>query len=608
MNLNDGTFPGMWLRSVASNPGGVAIDSPVTGTHTYAELHRQAESTAARLRAAGIAPDVLVGIKTTDRHSFCRALLAVWLAGAVAVPLNADAPPLWVREVSERVGVAGVLVDGEAPGTVRLQELPTSGARTAPGAAYVMHTSGSTGRPKPVVLSHRALGAYCRAFGAVVSLNARDRFLQLAPPSFDVVFEELLPVWCAGGTAVLTGAQPDDPAQLLRELDHRGVTVAELTTVYWQLLVRHLRTNPLPLPASLRLLLMGGEQAPPALVEESLEWGLPLAHVYGVTEAGITSTVRVFDPKQPVASDTVGTALVNSTVRVVGEDGVPLDAGTVGEVWIGGESLADGYLGDPTATAARFIETPGAGSLPSGRYYRTGDLGLLDTAGQLRLLGRMDAQVKVNGARVDLTELERHLMASEAVAEAAAAAVPGSAGGTTRLVAFVVPATGADPTGLEAGIRSWLAGRVPAHLVPHRIVALDSLPATAHGKVDRHRLPELMTVTEPELPDTVWATATQHTVAQAWQGALGRPPAGPDERFADAGGTSLDLLTWVVRLEELGIDVTAADCLDKPTVRALAAHVDGKTDEAPAQHDPGAQRNEARGVLRRRRTRAEGRS
>lgn len=606
MNDHD-TFPGMWRRSVAANPGGTAIDSPATGSHTYAEMHRQAESTAARLRAAGVAPGVLVGIKTSDRHAFCRALLAVWLAGAVAVPLNADAPPLWVREVCERAGVAGVLVDGETPGTVSLQEPPTAGARTAPGTAYVMHTSGSTGRPKPVVLSHRALGAYCRAFGAAVGLGARDRFLQLAPPSFDVVFEELLPVWRAGGTAVLTGAQPDDPAKLLRELDHRGVTVAELTTVYWQLLVRHLRANPLPLPASLRLLLMGGEQAPAALIQESLELGLPLAHVYGVTEAGITSTVRVFDPQQPVATDTVGTALGNSIVRVVGKNGVPLDAGAVGEVWIGGESLADGYLGDPAATAARFIETPGTEPLPAGRYYRTGDSGVLDTAGQLRVLGRMDAQVKVNGARVDLTELERHLVASEAVAEAAASAVPDAAGGTMRLVAFVVPAE-TDPANLEARVREWLVGRVPAHLLPHRVVALAGLPATAHGKVDRHRLPELLPDTGPDVPDTVWETATQRAVAEAWQGTLGRPPAGPDERFADAGGTSLDLLTWTVRLGELGIDVTAADCLDKPTVRALAAHIDGKTDEAPARHDHGAHRNEARGVLRRRHTRTEGRS
>ncbi|MFJ4189454.1 AMP-binding protein [Kitasatospora sp. NPDC089509] len=605
---HDDSFPDMWRRSVAANPGGVAIDSPVTGIHTFAEMHRQAESTAARLRATGIAPGVLVGIKTSDRHAFCRSLLAVWLAGAVAVPLNAAAPPAWTREVCERAGVAGVLVDGEAPGAVRLLEPPSSGARTVPGAAYVMHTSGSTGRPKPVVLSHRALGAYCRAFGSAIGLGAEDRFLQVAPPSFDVVFEELLPVWCAGGTAVLTGAQPDDPAQLLCEMELRGVTVAELTTVYWQLLVRHLRSSPGPLPGSLRLLLMGGEQAPPALIEESLERGLPLAHVYGVTEAGITSTLRIFDPREPVATDTVGTALGNSTVQVVGEDGGPLGAGEVGEVWIGGESLADGYLDSPDATAARFVEVPGTGPLASGRYYRTGDLGVLDSSGQLRVLGRMDAQVKVGGVRVDLTELERHLVASEAVAEAAAVAVPSTAGEGARLVAFVVPATGADLAGFDARVRTWLAGRVPAHLVPHHVVPLYALPATAHGKVDRHLLADLLPAAGPDVPDTVWATATQRAVAQAWQGALGCPPTGPDKRFADAGGTSLDLLTWVVRLGELGINVSAADCLDHPSVRALAAHVDGRTDETPAQHDHGSLRNAARGVLRRRRNGAEGRS
>src|SRR5262249_29880807 len=152
---------------------------------------------------------------------------------------------------------------------------------STPGLAYVMHTSGSTGEPKPVGLSHQALGAYCTAFAAAAELGKHDRFLQLAPVTFDVVFEELLPIWSVGGTAVLAPKTPDAPGRLLSDIDARGITVTELTTVYWGLLVRYLRTSSRIVPPCLRLLLAGGEPASVGLIEESLRLGLPLAHVYG---------------------------------------------------------------------------------------------------------------------------------------------------------------------------------------------------------------------------------------------------------------------------------------------------------------------------------------
>jgi len=573
---------------VERHPERTAVETLAAGSRlTYAELQRRAASVAQNLRDAGVLLGELVGLRIRDRHRFCVGLLATWLADAVAVPLSASAPHVYTRDLADRVGTVITLEDCDLPGGLSLTHRHGSGTRTNAGLAYVMHTSGSTGRPKPVAVSHRALAAYCRAFTAATKLTVRDRFLQLAPVTFDVVFEELLPIWGVGGTVVLAPDAPDDPALLLDSIDQNSVTVAELTTVYWSLLVRYLRTSSRAVPPSLRLLLMGGEQASAELIAETLERGLPLAHVYGVTEAGITSTIQFFDQARPVTLASVGPALPNSTVHVVDEDRQPVPQGSAGEVWIGGESLADGYLGDEAATAAKFIEVT-RGSLPDGRYYRTGDGGRLQEDGGLELLGRLDSQVKVNGMRVDLNEVETALAASPLVADAAAVAVGSPAGGQ-RLIGFAVPAEGAAAGTLDATLRRALRERVPAHLVPERVVELEKLPVTAHGKIDRQRLGQLRwDDTEPS--DLGDVTPTQRLVATAWLAAIGRPPQSLDQGFAEAGGDSLALIALVVALGESGVEVTATHCLACPTVRALAAFLDGIPPDVATDQDGLAER------------------
>jgi acyl-coenzyme A synthetase/AMP-(fatty) acid ligase len=379
---------------------------------------------------------------------------------------------------------------------------------------------------------------------------------------------------------------PDDPGHLLSDVDARGITVTELTTVYWGLLVRYLRTALRIVPPCLRLLLVGGEPASVGLIEESLRLGLPLAHVYGVTEAGITSTVKFFKQGRPVTAVSVGVPLSNSTVYVVDHDGRPVPTGASGEVWIGGASLADGYLGNPHETARRFVEVSGDAPSP-GRYYRTGDRGRMTPDGELEILGRLDAQVKVNGARVDLTEVEAALGSLPPVAEAAVVAVDGPQG-ASRLYGFVVPTGGADRLELEGALRHALRELLPLHLVPDRMIVIDALPVTEHGKVDRHALTRRLT--DDHSPGARPSTQSQRLVAAAWTAALGRPPASLDQNFGDAGGDSLALLSIVVNLGEAGVTVTSTDCLTHSTVRALATFIDRSIAGAPASPaaDPAA--------------------
>lgn len=599
-------FPHTWRSAADRWPHHVALELPGTRRAiTYAELHGEATAVAERLAADGVRAGHLVGLRLADRRAFCAGLLGTWLAGAVPVPLDPTAPDAYVHALERRVGVATSVVggrgDGDAGGDGGVRTTGPVGLRTAPtvtaGLAYVIHTSGSTGTPKPVALSHRALASYCRAFVEATGLGEHDRFLQLAPVTFDVVFEELLPIWSVGGTSVLSPGTPDDPGRLLDDIEARGVTVVELTTVYWQLLVRHLRQPGVRVPRCLRLLLMGGELAPRHLLQESIDRGLPLAHVYGVTEAGITSTIAFLQPGGPVTASWVGRPLPNSAIAVVDETGHVLPDGEVGEVWIGGDSLADGYLHDPGATAARFVVVP-APSGATARWYRTGDAGRV-VDGALEVLGRLDAQVKVNGARVDPAEVETALASLPMVAEAAVVPV-GHAGLATRLVGFVTAAATADDD-LGRRARNALADRLPPHLVPARVLVLDALPVTAHGKVDRARLARSWhDVDVPEMPE---ATASERLVAAAWASAIGRPPASLDEGFFDSGGDSLALLSLVVFLEERGFTVTPTDCLVHPTVRAMAALLDGTTEAGPdasaAEHD--ARRREH--LSRRRRAR-----
>jgi len=565
------SFSRTWRATVERCPRRVAIELPASRRKiTYAEFHQEALEIAGRLAAAGVGVGDVVGLRLADRRRFCAALLGVWLADAVPVPLSGTAPNSYVDALTRGIGVASTIIDGEDRGVCL-----SAGARrgAAPGStadvAYVIHTSGSTGTPKPVAMSHRALASYCRAFIRATGLNEHDRFLQLAPVSFDVVFEELLPIWSVGGTAVLSGDLPDDPRRLLSEIEERAVTVAEMTTVYWKLLVRHIRRPGVRVPSCLRLLLMGGEVAPRDLIQESLKCGLPLAHVYGVTEAGITSTIAFFAKDERVSASWVGRPLANSIIAIVDEAVRVVPDGAIGEVWIGGDGLADGYLGDPETTKQRFIDIS-LGSPARRRWYKTGDAGRM-VDGCLEIVGRLDAQVKVNGMRVDLTEIEMAISNLPAVADVAVVPL-GHSGSTARLIGFVTSTTKTDED-FGRCVRDALRRQLPSHLVPARIFVLDALPVTPHGKVDRQRLAGMRHAVEA--PNLCGASRSEQLVAAAWAAVIGRPPSGLDEGFFDAGGDSLGLLSVVMILEEHGINVTLTECLVHPTIRAMGMLLDG---------------------------------
>ncbi|MGW3353566.1 non-ribosomal peptide synthetase [Nonomuraea rubra] len=441
----------------------------------------------------------------------------------------------------------------------------------------VLYTSGSTGQPKGVMITHANLVAFARAAANAFGLDEADRFLQVAPSTFDVQFEELFPVWCAGGAVVLDAVSLRDtpPAQLLRRLAQRHVSAVELPTAYWKELSSVIGRTDVAVPESLRLVLLGGERVSAAYAERWSTTGVELYNVYGLTECAVTSLRHRCGAGAADDDIPIGTALTHADVWLVDPDGNVCTApGSVGEILIGGPGLAVGYLNDPRRTAGAFV--PDSYSGRSGaRVYRTGDLGLLLDDGAIAFVGRRDEQLSVRGHRVEPGEIEAAIEAHPAVGQAAV--VLSDDEGPTRLTAFV---TG-PASGQEDDIAAFVEQRLPTYMVPARFVPVDELPMTPHGKVDRPALLRMAKEhSEPGAgPASRLVGDVEHKIAALWSDILGGGPFDHNDGFFELGvrghGDSLTAIAMVTRLQqEFGVAIPIRQLYSRhTTIRRLGTLV-----------------------------------
>jgi non-ribosomal peptide synthetase component F len=430
-----------------SQPGRVALIGD-EGALGYGELWRRATETA---RLLGERPGV-VRVPAVHDPATVVSLLGVWIAGGTYCPVAPSIPDDHVEAML--ASVAGWAGD----------------------AAYVLFTSGSTGRPKPVAVPHRALDAVVPALGALFAISPDDRVLQFASLSWDTAFEEILPTLAAGACLVFGGdAHTGSMSRLLRLVERERVGVLDLPTAVWHELVLHLSEAGTGLPESVRLVVIGGEAVNPARLEA---WRavpgaerIRLLNTYGATETAlVTHAVDLHGPAGGHEGVPIGRPLAHVVQRFT--EG--------GELLVGGPCLASGYPGLPEATAERFVVVDGV------RYFRTGDLVRESADGLLHHLGRLDAQVKVRGIRVDPGEVEAHLVRHPDVVAAAVTGV--TASDRTVLAAYVVaagPLTADGSRALVAEIRRFLRAHAPCHLLPARITVVPALALTTSGKVDR---------------------------------------------------------------------------------------------------------------------------
>ncbi|MFC8453653.1 amino acid adenylation domain-containing protein [Kitasatospora sp. NPDC057223] len=553
---------------------------------TYRELTARADHLAATLRAAGTGPGDLVGLHLDRTAALPVALLAVLAAGAAYLPLDPGYPQERLAHVLADSGAALLLADREpspelaavAPAVLRLDQaaaLPApSAAPAGPGPgdlAYVLYTSGSTGRPKGVAVGHRALVNLLTSFAARLGSGPQDVWLGLTSLSFDISALELYLPLITGGRLVLA---PDglavDGAGLLRLIRREGVTHVQATPSGWRVLLG-------AEPGETGLVaLAGGEALPLPLARELRAAVARLLNVYGPTETTIWSTCAEI-PRSPSAVG-IGRPIANTRAYVVDEQLRPTPLGVPGELLLGGDGVARGYLGRPGLTAERFVPDPFGP--PGSRLYRTGDLAAWTPDGELDFLGRIDNQVKIRGHRIELGEIEARLLEHPAVAEAAVA-VHEDAAGEPYLAGYLTVAAGvAEPAAAE--LREHLLRTLPGAMAPQRFVRLERLPLTPNGKLDRRALPvpprEAPAPAGPPAtgPDATDAAADPVTeaVRQIWAEVLDLPDIGPDDDLFDLGGHSLTIIQISARIRQaLAVELDFDLFFDTPTVAGIARAV-----------------------------------
>ena len=548
----------------------------------YAELDRRADRLAAELVAMGVAPGAAVGVCLPRSASVPVALLGILKAAAVYVPLEASWPAsrlaflcddAEVRVVVTEAGLAsapcfagrGVLhLDADAGRIAGRPAARVDRGAQAASPAYIMYTSGSTGEPKGVVVPHRAIIRLVCGAG-YVDLGPDQVLLHAAPLAFDASTFEIWGALLNGGAVAVHPEAIPTARGLGQAIARHGVTTAWLTSALFNAVVDEDAGR----LAGLRQLLTGGEALSVAHVRRALA-ALPrtrLINGYGPTETTTFATAFTIPRDLPAEATSVpiGRAIRATSLHVLDEARRPVAAGGRGELYIGGEGVALGYLKRPSLTAERFIDTP------DGRLYRTGDLVRELPGGDLDYCGRLDQQVKIRGFRIEPGEIEAAMAAQPGV-RACVVSVREAVGGDKRLVAYVVWADGPS-SGAARALREALAAVLPEHMVPAAFVTLAEIPRTANGKVDHRALPEPGRE-RPELaqPYTPPSTADERLLCALWEEMLGLRQVGVLDGFFELGGNSLLALRTVARLRsQHGIDVPVLRLFRHPTVASLAA-------------------------------------
>jgi amino acid adenylation domain-containing protein len=559
---------------------------------TYRELNRRANQLAHYLQKQGVGPEVLVGICVERRLEMLVSMLGVLKAGGGYVPLDPKYPRERTAFMIEDAGLSLVLthqrLSADIPaGNARLLcieqaevtfaqesiENPTS--EVAPkNLAYLIYTSGSTGNPKGVMIEHRSLAHFTRVAAAEYSIKPGDRVLQFASLSFDLSVEEIYPALTQGATVVLrTDAMINSAPDFLNWCEEWKVSVLDLPTAYWHELVDTVTLLNLSIPASVRLVIIGGEKALP---ERVIAWKkmvgerVRLVNTYGPTETTVATTMYDVKSEDEISrrqNVSIGRPIANTTAYILDELLNPVPIGVAGELHIGGAGMARGYINRPDLTAQKFIANPFSNP-PNSQLYKTGDLVRYRADGNIEFLGRVDNQIKIRGFRVELEEIE-HVLRQYAGVSDCVVVLREDHNNDHRLVAYVVVRE--QSRSVVSELRNFLKAKLPSYMVPAAFEMIGALPVMTNGKIDRRALPEPQTSIEMDESFTAPRTPIEELLAATWREVLKLEQIGIHDNFFDLGGHSL-LAARVVSnvLTTLDVEFGMVDVFQAPTIASLA--------------------------------------
>jgi tyrocidine synthetase-3 len=521
-------------------------------TITYEELNQRAEQLALELRQAGIAGGGIVGLMMGRTVEMITGIIGILKTGAAYLPLDPGFPGERIRYMLEDSG-ASLLVSGGLRGEVHKNRLDSH-------FAYVIYTSGSTGKPKGVCIPHRAVINFVYGVGERIDFSPCKVIVSVTTISFDIfVLEALLPL-LRGMHVVLA----DEARQLTPRL--LGDLIVKMQVNMLQATPSRMRAmiNDNDCAEALRRLsevMVGGEAFPRSLLNQLREkTDARIYNMYGPTETTVWSTIRELTAADAV---TLGTPIANTQIRVISPYGVLQPIGVYGELYIGGDGLAAGYLNKPELTAQRFADG-----------YATGDLVRWLPDGDLEFAGRIDQQVKIRGFRIEPGEIEAVLNRHPAVRESVAI-VKEDHTSDKMLAAYYIPATGEEAT--ESELSGHLKTMLPAYMVPQYIVPMETFPMTSNRKIDRNAFPGLETAA-PSLSEYESPSGEVETVlARIWREVLGREKIGINDDFFRLGGHSLKGIHIIsIIKKEFGVELTLPELFGKPTVKELSRLIPGR--------------------------------
>ena len=562
-------------QAIAVMEGGIEL--------SYQALNRRANRLARFLRTQGVVPDSLIAICMERSTAMIVSLLAILKAGGAYLPLDPAYPRERLAFMAEASHALAVLVD--AAGQEALSAVASSVTRvnvqddaalwkrfpeenlhplelglTPKHLAYVIYTSGSTGRPKGVMIEHRNLNSLITEM-AVFGVRPGDRILQFASMSFDASVGDLVMSLGCGGCLCLADREAIVSGKALLGILHRQ----RINCMFLPPSAMTL-CDPARLPDSVRTIITGGEVLP---IQTARNWAgrIRLFNAYGPTENTMLSTFHVCQA-MAVGPVPIGRPTANTRIYILDQDMQPVPVGVEGELYIGGDGVARGYLGQPELTTERFLEDPFHGD-GEGRMYKTGDLGRWREDGIIEFLGRNDQQVKIRGFRIELGEIES-VLGEEAGVQEVVVIVRDEGDTGAQLVAYY---TGAASPAAEA-LRERAKSRLPGYMVPSAYVHLESLPLMPSGKLDRQRLPApgdgnrafgMLSYEPPQ-------GAVEELLSRIWNELLKVERIGRRDNFFELGGHSLLAMQLISRLRQEGLHVEIGTLYNAPTLAEVAGN------------------------------------
>lgn len=561
---------------------------------TYGALNQRANRLARVLVKNGLKSGDFAGLYISRSIDMISAMLAVIKAGAVYLPLDPSYPKEHLNYILQDAKPALVLCDAanranlsldqknvicvdDLEDQIRAENDNNLEIEIGPRElVYCIYTSGSTGRPKGVLVEHRSLVNF--TVGAIkdYGIKSTDRILQFASLNFDTSLEEIFPALCSGAALVLrTSDMLDSISHFIQCCRDWGVTISDLPTAFWHELVMYLEKSGGNLPKSLRLIIIGGERVSPAHLSawHKLKMkSIRLDNTYGLTECTCVVTRCELTPLERSLyahrEVTIGKAVDNVRLYVLDDRLHKVPVGVPGQLYVGGDCQARGYLNLPDLTAERFIADPFA---PNGtdRLYRTGDLVQWRPDGTLEYLGRGDEQIKIRGFRVEPGEIESVMMGIAGVKDAIVIK-RSDPSGTDQLLAYLLAEDGAQVA--EEDLKKYLAAKLPKYMLPAYYQILPEFPLSPNRKIDKNALPdpdwgrlagERVRVA-PETPG-------EEKMLAIWEEALGRKGIGVEDNFFEIGGHSLLAARMMTEVErQFGVPIPLVVLLEKPTIRELS--------------------------------------